>query len=171
MIFLVSGFVKSTCYMTKPKWWVCLDSTPVASAVLGLLLWLQIISRYSCDIYYQSLWLKFFVNCQGWNLELTLRFFFHFCKLLLALHEFLQLSYWKILVLPFVGEAFGIVQGYTMWMERYILSHLGKFTCTWPNFTLFKNHICPWSLVCFTYSGVNTLEIPSVLAFSSKQIK
>ena len=45
VISLVLGFVKSTCYITKPKCWVYLDSTPVASAVLGELLWPQMLSR------------------------------------------------------------------------------------------------------------------------------
>lgn len=80
VISLVSGFVKSTCYITKPKCWVYLDSTPVASAVLGELLWLQMLIRYSCDIYYQKLVIESFVNCHILNLGITLIFFHLFLR-------------------------------------------------------------------------------------------
>lgn len=67
----------------------------------------------------------------------------------------------------FVEAGFSIVQEDNLWLKRYILSYLGKFTCIWPNHTLLKNYICPSSLVCLSYSGINSLKIPSVTAFFS----
>lgn len=168
MVSLVLCFVKSTCYITKPKCWVYLDSTPVASAVLGELLWIQILSRYSCGIYYQKLVTESFVNYHVLNLGITLIFFIYFYKLVLALHEFLQLFYWKSFVLPFVEAGFSIVQGENLWLSSIIGTsrHSWENTWIWPNYTLLKNYICPCSLVCLSFSGINSLKIPSVAFFS-----
>lgn len=81
VISLVLGFAKSVCCITRPKCWVCLDSIPVASALLRELLWLQMLSRYSCDIYYHKLVTESFVNCHVLNLGIILFFFVYFTSL------------------------------------------------------------------------------------------
>lgn len=115
-ISLVLGFVKSTCYMTKPKCWVSLDSTPVASAVLGECS----DYRWSVDILVifiiKSLWLK--VSCELPQSEFRINtdIFYSFLQAYVG-PAWVFVTYWKIWMLPFVGEGFGIVQGHNSWMK------------------------------------------------------
>lgn len=158
VISLVLGFVKSVCCVTKPKCWVCLDSTPAASALLRELLWLQMLSRYSCDIYYHKLVTESFVNCHVLNLGIILIFFIYFYKLALALREFLQLTDKALHFLLWKWDL-AMHREINLWLRRYILPYLRKSTQIWPNY------ICPCSPVCLSYSGVNSLKIPFVTAF------